>query len=190
MGDMTSQRERALEAAVDLLGSSGLRALTHARIDARAGLPRGSTSNYFRTRAALLAAVVGWVAQHELAELHLDAAPLDADGLVDALTAAIEVQTGAHRVRTMARYVLFLESAHDADLRAPLDANRRLFEAVATQALVDLGAPDPVTAARTLMACGEGLALHRMTVDAGAEVRAVVARVVAGVLASGGPASD
>jgi DNA-binding transcriptional regulator YbjK len=35
-----------------LLGTEGLRALTHARVDECAGIPKGSTSNYFRTRAA------------------------------------------------------------------------------------------------------------------------------------------
>ena len=38
-------KERSLEAAVALLGEEGIRALTHARIDARAELPAGSTSN-------------------------------------------------------------------------------------------------------------------------------------------------
>lgn len=41
---------------IELLGTQGLRALTHGRVDARAGLPRGSTSNHFRTRQALLGA--------------------------------------------------------------------------------------------------------------------------------------
>ena len=179
---MPSQRERALEAAVDLVGTQGLRALTHARIDARAGLPRGSTSNYFRTRAALLDAVVTWVAERELAELRVDIDPatLTADGLVDVLCAALEVQTGEYRTRTMARYVLFLESAHDEKLRAPLVANRHRFEALTTDALTALGVPDPTVAAQVLMACSEGLALHRMTVDAGIELRPALAAVVAG----------
>ena len=56
-------RERALEAAVELLGSQGVRALSHARVDDRAGLPAGSTSNWFRTRRALHA-----VAEHVLAQ--------------------------------------------------------------------------------------------------------------------------
>ena len=49
---MTS-KTRALDAAIDLLGTQGLRALAHTRVDERASLPKGSTSNYFRTRQAL-----------------------------------------------------------------------------------------------------------------------------------------
>ena len=39
-------------------GTAGLRALTHNRVDERAALPRGSTSNYFRTREALILGIV------------------------------------------------------------------------------------------------------------------------------------
>ena len=58
---VTPTKVRVLEAAVELLGTEGLRALTHARIDAQAGVPKGSTSNYFRTRAQLLIGVSDWI---------------------------------------------------------------------------------------------------------------------------------
>ena len=58
---VTPTKVRVLEAAVELLGTEGLRALTHARVDAQAGLPKGSTSNYFRTRAQLLIGVNDWI---------------------------------------------------------------------------------------------------------------------------------
>ena len=41
--------------------AEGVRALSHARVDERAGLPPGSTSNWFRTRRALLGGVVARV---------------------------------------------------------------------------------------------------------------------------------
>ncbi|TFB77322.1 hypothetical protein E3O06_00780 [Cryobacterium glaciale] len=54
-------------------------------------------------------------------------------------------------------------------------------------ALAGLGAPDPKTAAVALMAFGEGLILHRLTVDEGAEIRPAVALVVRACLASPTP---
>jgi AcrR family transcriptional regulator len=64
---MTPTKVRVLEAAVELLGTEGLRSLTHARVDERAGLPKGSTSNYFRTRAQLLIGVSDWIGGRDLA---------------------------------------------------------------------------------------------------------------------------
>ena len=64
---MATTKDRALRAAVEEVGDNGIRALTHARVDARAGLPKGSTSNWFRTRAALVAGVVAHLADEERA---------------------------------------------------------------------------------------------------------------------------
>ena len=72
---MSSTRERALGAAVRLVGEQGVRALTHARIDAEAGLPKASTSNWFRTRDALVAGVVVSIAEQERADLTAAMAP-------------------------------------------------------------------------------------------------------------------
>ncbi|TFD54556.1 TetR family transcriptional regulator [Cryobacterium frigoriphilum] len=191
---MVSTRDRALTAAVEVLGSQGLRYLTHARIDDGAGLPRGSTSNYFRTRAALIAGVIDWVARHELGDIDpgFDPAVSTPDDLVDAFCDLVTLQTGPARVRTIARYLLFLEAARGGDeFRAPLVANRGLFEQWTTSTLAALGAPHPKTAALALMAFGEGLILHRLTVDDSAETRPAIALVVRACLApEPGPTSE
>src|SRR3954454_9248013 len=95
-------RERALEAAMELLGAEGVRALSHARVDARAGLPAGSTSNWFRTRRALLAGVVDWMAERERADSDPSGVPVASgvQGLIDGLCAMVEVQTGPFAART------------------------------------------------------------------------------------------
>lgn len=66
---MAATRARALAAAIELVGASGVRSLTHARVDAAADLPKGSTSNHFRTKAALIAGVIDAIATQERAEL-------------------------------------------------------------------------------------------------------------------------
>lgn len=53
-----SRREEVLAAAVHVLGEYGLSGFSHRKVDHRAGLPEGTTSNYFRTRAALIEASV------------------------------------------------------------------------------------------------------------------------------------
>jgi AcrR family transcriptional regulator len=157
---VTSTRTRALDAAIDLLGKEGLRALTHGRVDDRAGLPKGSTSNYFRTRSALLSGVVGRLVERELPGVDVAFAPTSPDELVDAFCGLYAYTTGANRVLTTARLVLFLEGSHDPALREELSRGRAAMVSVVVPALARLGAPDAESAAHAISACFEGLLLH------------------------------
>ncbi|MET0788204.1 MAG: TetR family transcriptional regulator [Cellulomonas sp.] len=179
---MPTTKERALDAAVELLGAEGVRALSHARVDARAGLPAGSTSNWFRTRRALLAGIVDWMAERERA----DGPPLapDPDALVGGLCAMLELQAGPFAARTRARYALFLELASDPELGAPLRRQRHEFERWTEQLVTAAGIPDPVPAARALMALCDGLLLHRLTVDPALDIRPAVERAVRALTAT------
>ncbi|MFE5670453.1 TetR/AcrR family transcriptional regulator [Agromyces sp. NPDC056523] len=182
---MAATRDRALQAGVELLGTEGVRALTHARIDAHAALPPGSTSNWFRTRRALLAGVVDWMAERERA----DFAPAEVaaqpgpDALIEQICAGIELQTGPFAAHTRARYALFLELAPDPELGAPLRRQRLEFERLSERLVIAAGIADPRPAARALMALGDGLALHRLTVDPDLDVRPVIERAVRSLFA-------
>ena len=177
---MTGTRHRALEAALALVGEQGIRALTHARVDERAGLPKGSTSNWFRTRDALIAGVASWLAESERADFAAHEMPPihTPDQLIDALTQMITVETGRFASRTRARYALFLESAGDPELLGPLLVQRRLYVEWTVALLAAAGARAPEQAARALMAAGDGIAFHRLTVDPDAEIRPVIERAV------------
>jgi len=182
---MPSPRERALAAAVELVGNAGVRALTHARVDARAGLPAGSTSNYFRTRKALLSGVVTWIAETERADFgEADAAPENIRGLIAMLSAMVEAQTSLHAARTRARYALFLEAGGDDAVGGPLRDQREGYEKWMQRLVDQLDLPAPEEAARAIMACAEGLILHRLTVDPDAAIEPAITRVVRGCLGS------
>lgn len=159
---MTSTRTRALDAAIELLGTEGLRALTHARVDERAGIPRGSTSNYFRTRAALLSGVSDGMLERELADYPNVPAPTTADECVDWLVVLLEHATVRHRTLTTARLVMFMEASHDPDLRETVSKGRAAMESWFVPTVARLGARDPETAAYAIAACFEGLVLHRI----------------------------
>ena len=103
---MTPTRTRALDAAIDLVGTEGLRSLTHARVDERADLPKGTTSNYFRTRAALLNGVVERIVEREMPGVGAAFSPSSVDDFVDALCRWFAYATGPNRVLTTARLVL------------------------------------------------------------------------------------
>lgn len=176
-------RVRALDAAVELIGVQGVRALSHARVDRQAGLPPGSTSNWFRTRRALIAGVVDHIAESERADLgHAGMRPIaDLPGLVEGLSEMAELLTGVHATRTRARYALFLEVVDDPELAAPLHRQRREFERWAEGLIDAAGIGDPASATRALMALADGLLLHRLTVDPALDLRPVLERAMRGL---------
>ncbi|MGW9046330.1 TetR/AcrR family transcriptional regulator [Streptomyces lydicus] len=76
-----SRPQLIADTALRLLAERGMRGLTHRAVDEAAGLPQGSTSNLARTRAALLEAAVGRLAEREAAVLIPDGLPRPARGL-------------------------------------------------------------------------------------------------------------
>jgi DNA-binding transcriptional regulator YbjK len=64
------ERRRDLcDAAIRVLAEHGSRGLTHGQVDRVAGVPEGTTSYYYRTRAALLRGVGKRVAEIDVANL-------------------------------------------------------------------------------------------------------------------------
>lgn len=171
---MSQLRDRALDAAIELLGTQGLKALTHRRIDQTAQLPPGSTSNYFRTRDALLTAVADAIVTREMAGAGAAFAPGSIDEFVDGLVALVDHITRDQRTVTTARLVLFMEASHDPALREALSRGRALIATALVPVLRGLGASDPHTAAGALMACSEGLILHRIARHDDTDVRPVL----------------
>ncbi len=65
----SSARTRQVgDAAIAVLAEQGARGLTHRAVDAEAGLPPGTTSNYARTREALLTLTLTRIAELEAAD--------------------------------------------------------------------------------------------------------------------------
>lgn len=69
----TDRRIALLDATLELIGEGGLGTVTHRRVEARVGLPHGSTTYYFKSKQALLDAAI----EHLLA---IDLARSDAIG--------------------------------------------------------------------------------------------------------------
>jgi DNA-binding transcriptional regulator YbjK len=160
-----SRREEALAAAVLLLGDRGMRHLTHRAVDERAGLPAGSTSNSFRTRDALVAAVITHLATRERAVWEASAAAFRPDSpaaLAEALTAFCRRMTGPDRVLTLARYAVFVEAAVQPGLRRPLAENEAQIRAWGAHWLRAIGSHDPDRDCRLVLNQLDGILLHQL----------------------------
>jgi DNA-binding transcriptional regulator YbjK len=182
-----SNRDRAVRAAVELLGTEGVRALTHGRVDDRAALPRGSTSNYFRTRAALFEGVVESMVAGELPAVAPAFAPRDERQFIVALVELFRVLTGPQKVVTAARLALYVEAGHDPALSAALARGRATLEQRITPAFVALGAPDPTLATQLLAVAFEGMFLHVIARHADIDAHALIAAVVRAALTPADP---
>jgi AcrR family transcriptional regulator len=181
------RRERILDAAIELLGGRGVRAVTHRAVDAAAGLPPGSTSNHFRTSDALLEAVVDRFAVRERAnadDIAAGAAPTTPEELCRVLTAVALDMTGPHRTLTLARYALLVEGAQRPALRARLKHTGARVDTWAVNWLRTAGSDRPDVHAPILGNYLTGLVLHQLAIpepsfDPADRIRAAVTALLA-----------
>jgi len=146
------QRRRDLcDAAIELLAADGARGVTHLRVDRRAGLPDGTTSFYYQTRAALLRGAIDRVIELDVADF---TGALDAtdDGEADSLLSrlaeqAMRTAVEPERSRARARFELMMIASRDPELGAVFDGLMDQFVAISEAAVAQLqpaGAlPDP-----------------------------------------------
>ena len=185
-----SRKERAADAAIEVIATDGLRGLTHRAVDAMAGLPSGSTSSCFRTRLALLAGVLDRLVELDEAALaQVPSTGWSTDtperpaAIVDMLTGLLVHWLGPARSRTRARMELYLDASRRAELVPELEAaNRRLLDRTAA-GMRAAGVDEPAAAARLLVAHMDGLlydALARPYL--GGHDRAALRRAVATVV--------
>lgn len=154
-----------MDAAIRVLGTRGPRQLTHRAVDAEAGLPAGSTSNYLRTRAALIGAVVTRLGELDRADWYRLAgapAPRQVPELARLLAQVVAQATGPDRHRTLARYALFVEAAVNPAVREQLASGRAEILGWASQWLRALGLPEPERDTAMVLDYLDGLILHRL----------------------------
>lgn len=149
-----------LDAAIDVLADGGIRRLTHRAVDARAGVPSGSTSNRFRTRDALLAGVLQRLLERETALWTRMSAGMSTDS-IDTFAArlgrVVETLSDTERALTLARHAVFAQAARQPALRTELRAARRELAGWMGPLLTDLASRNPGDDLRHLLALVDGL---------------------------------
>ena len=172
------------DAAIAVLADHGARGLTHRAVDQAAGLSPGTTSNYARTREALLTLTLTRIAELDLAE---GAARVAGSGLADDVAQMVHqwiIEPGRRR-RFLARLELAFEATRRPELRAAYDEMGRGFRTEAARLLAAAGSAHPERDAWTLIAWVEGTAFYALAGAGGtavpslAELRAQVTGLLA-----------
>jgi DNA-binding transcriptional regulator YbjK len=160
-------RERhLLDAAIQVLGTRGMRQLTHRAVDAAANVPLGSTSNRFRTRDSLLVGVLGRILERETAmwtRLAIDIHTPTVDGVAGAIGRLIEELTRSGRVLSQARRTIFVEATNQSALGAEISHLQDEISAWMAPLLAEIGSTDPARDVHHLLALMDGLVINQLT---------------------------
>ncbi|MFF0451935.1 TetR/AcrR family transcriptional regulator [Nocardia africana] len=160
-GRTADRRGLIIGTAIDLIAREGLRALTHRALDTEAGLPSGSTSYYFRTKRALIEAIVDAITERSRTDFRAaDLPATGADDIAAAVATWLDDLLARRRNHLIARHMLITDLLGDPDLHPRLVAS--LFShRHARELFRSLGAADPDTAAADYIAVVEGLVFDR-----------------------------
>ncbi len=184
-----SARARQIgDAAIAVLADSGARRLTHRAVDQAAGLPPGTTSNYARTRAALLTLTLTRIAELDAADSPPGLSELSGPALADALARMLHrmITHQETRRRTLARFELAFEATRRPELRVCYDDMGQPFRTHAARLLAGIGSADPEHDAWALIAWMEGTAFYALAgagataIPSAAVLRAQLIRLLAG----------
>lgn len=128
MAKNETRRRAIADAGLRILAAQGSRGLTHRAVDQEAGIPVGTTSNYFRSRESLIEGLVERIGER-LAPTDDDLARRAAGSPSPALFADylrdIVRRLSDDREVTLALFELRLESSRRAELAAVLGAWQR-----------------------------------------------------------------
>lgn len=115
------RRNDLTDAAIDIIVRNGLHGLSHREVDEAARVPRGTASNYFRSRDALLEAAVRRVVELHFALIEQRRAQLPATPsrreLIEFLIGVVEQALTRHRGRYIAMFELVLEGTRRPELQ-------------------------------------------------------------------------
>lgn len=190
MPPTNAARRRALaDAAIALLAGGGVHAVTHRAVDAGAQVPTGTASNYFRTREALLVAVVERVVEAHVAGMEAEERPSPASTgapvagrLVDLLTASLLEAATTHRDRYLAIFELRLEALRRPAVARAMDALVTRSEAFTGAHHRDIALAVPPERIPLLMTLYGGALFTLVTAPPGAVTQAAAHALAAGLV--------
>lgn len=181
------RKDEIADAGIRLIARGGTHHLTHRLVDTEAGLPKGSTSYYARTRRDLIALVVQRLSdesQHDVADVVIPET-IGVEGATEVLATAM--QRMRRRVDAQkARFALMFELREDNELRRALTAEapvRAGLDQIAARLLSALEVPDADIRGPELVALADALLMYQAVDAAPIDIVRITNTYFAGLVA-------
>ncbi|MFF0272629.1 TetR/AcrR family transcriptional regulator [Streptomyces sp. NPDC094447] len=182
------RRTALLDAAIQVLADEGARGLTFRAVDARAGVPTGTSSNYFRDRDQVLSQVADRIFERltpEPGDFENALLPGPSRALVIDLMRQVAQRLAAERTCYLGLFELRLEAVRRPELRTQLTRVLRSDLDANIQGHLEAGMPGDADTVRLLYFALTGLLVDHFTVpelhgdrDLDDLIETVVTRVV------------
>jgi TetR/AcrR family transcriptional regulator, regulator of biofilm formation and stress response len=160
------RRGAIVDAAVRIIATSGLPALTHRAVAREAKVPLAATTYYFASKDEIVREALEELARVEvarLAELAQRIREIESTAELGTLVeAALFPDPEEAEQRWLAQFEIYLEAARNPALRPAVEHWRAAFVEVAESALRVAGAPDPQRRAQLAVAGMNGLLMDRI----------------------------
>ncbi|MET9721330.1 TetR/AcrR family transcriptional regulator [Streptomyces zaomyceticus] len=161
------RRTALLDAAIQVLADEGARGLTFRAVDARAGVPTGTSSNYFRDRDQVLSEVAARIFERltpEPAVIEAAMLPTPSRALVFELMRQVAQRLAAERTCYLGLFELRLEAVRRPELRTQLTKVLRGDLEANIQGHLEAGMPGDADTVRLLYFALTGLLFDHFTV--------------------------
>ncbi len=183
------------DAGLSVVAREGMRGLTHRAVDTQAAVPLGTASNYFRSRAALIAALVERIGERLAPDPTVHEAWRDrrpTPSLFAEYARDIVRRLLADREVTLALFTLRVEAARNPEIAGPLTEWMRTGFAADVAFNRGAGLPGGDFEIALFHYALEGLVLDRLTVSIDPEIStdAAVEAFVRGILGDDPPAGQ
>ncbi len=165
MGKNAARRLLLLDAALAIIAEGGVDAVRARKVAARASVPLGSVSYWFKNRDALIREAFDHFLERNTAFLEgllADTALDSIEALVDFLCAMVAAEFRDKR-QVLTEYELILAAGRDADLAARLARWEELLFSRVRAVLAGLGSPRPDEDARSLVELVRGFEILALT---------------------------
>jgi TetR/AcrR family transcriptional regulator, regulator of biofilm formation and stress response len=166
--EQRAQRRGAIiDAALRIMASRGLPAVTHRTVAREAKVPLAATTYYFASKDEILAEALESLAAAEVERISTLTAEIGTgskspEDIAAALGEALLPEPEEAERRWLAQFEIYVEAARNPELRPAVKRWRQAFVDLAESSLRAVGAPDPERRAPIAIAAINGILLDRL----------------------------